>query len=779
MGNPTLSLCMIVRNEAENIGRCLASVRDVVDEIVVVDTGSIDDTAEIARSMGARVIYEDWANDFSRHRNTSLDHAAGDWILFLDADEELAPGAGEEIRRVIREGRHEAYFVLVTNVVGDGADLTSPTIRLFRNRKCFRFRGRIHEQIINAVIEHYGPASIGEAGVTIIHHGYNAGTSNIPAKIRRNMEILQSYTGEEKDGFYFFNLGTEFLRSGERKKALECWLEALKRTAPGQTYGPILVKRTISTLMELRRYRDAVEMLRYYQTVYPCYSDLYFLEALCHTACGRYAAARGCLQRVLTMPSPPPWYAPEKVLGGFTAPDLLARVEPRALAGTHPDLTVCVIGRDEAEAAGRCLQSVNEIAREIVFVDTGSTDKTPAIAYQMGAKLYHYTWCGDFAAARNFALDQATGEWVLVLDADEALPDESRAALAGLLCRADRPGYVLKIRTYLDRRAPEECLITGALRLFRRGAFRYRGAAPEEIVPCGPAGGPAPGTADIAVDHLHYLAGQEALANKRRRKAEALQRGLAGEPVRLRYALGVEHFLAREWAAAAECLRQADGLPGPGSAPAFFYYYALALINTGDHTGALDVLRRGLELFPDYTDLVYLSAVAHFMLGRDERSERLFRRCLQLGPAPWEKYVVSPGTDSFKALCSLGTLYARRGDAGQALEAFLRAAAMPPAFERAVEGLVFLRGMLSEPLEQILERDGLLNPRSLGVVSRTLARAGLYEESLRYLELSYEMTARQSPPRDFSSFAVTAETLAEILGERLGLPSLAAAGAVP
>ena len=87
---PRLSVCMIVKNEERFLGQCLASVKDIADELIVIDTGSTDRTIEIAREHGAQVGYFEWCNDFAAARNASIAAATGDWILFLDADEELS-----------------------------------------------------------------------------------------------------------------------------------------------------------------------------------------------------------------------------------------------------------------------------------------------------------------------------------------------------------------------------------------------------------------------------------------------------------------------------------------------------------------------------------------------------------------------------------------------------------------------------------------------------------------------------------------------------------------
>jgi len=745
----TISLCLIARNEGENIGRCIESAGDFVDEIVVVDTGSADDTVEIARALGARVIEAEWKGDFSAARNVSLDHAGGEWIFFLDCDEELAPESGPELRKVIQNTRYEAFFVLVTNPTETGIELTFPSIRLFRNRKCFRFTGRIHEQIVNSIVQHCGQHCIGETRITVIHRGYDTRFANIRAKILRNLAILNTYRDDEKDGFFYYNLGTEYLRLGERKKALENFVIALGLTKPAQTYGPILVKRAMTTLMELHRYRDAVRQLRYYQGIYTEFSDLVLLEAVCHLNCGRYSAARSRLEDYLAMPPPPMWYPTEKVWHGSSAQEFLDRVRGLSIGEGRPSLSVCIIGRDEAGLVGRSIQSVNEIAREVIFVDTGSTDRSAAVAYQMGASVYHCPWDDDFAAARNFAIGKARSEWILVLDADEVLPDESRKGIVDLLRNPCHEGYVLKVCTFLDRRlSPANCQVKGACRLFRNKRYCYRGAVFEDVTRSIVTSGGALAPVDIAIHHLHCLAEDETIARKRKWKAAAIARGLAGRPRKLAYARGVEAFYARDFALAADQFAKAGNIGGAHRSD-FYYFYALSLVNLKQYFLAVGLLDEGMRLFPDYTDLFYLKAIGHFMQGETDRAEALLCRCLAMGDAPWEKYVASPGAGSFLALCTLGTIYAQKGDINNALAMFVRAAGMPGAYEEALERITFVCRRLSVPPEHFLEKHGMRNSRSLSTASRALTKMGRFGESLRYLDLAGRLVAQEPPPRDF------------------------------
>ncbi len=774
MEQVTLSLCMIAKNESGNIGRCLQSAKEFVDEIIVVDTGSTDDTVDIARRMGATVIETEWQDDFSLARNTSLDRATGDWILFLDCDEELAPGCGHGLRALIRDSSYEAYFIQVSNLTETVSKLLAPSVRLFRNRKAFCFEGRIHEQIATSIIANKGQQSIGQCSISIIHHGYNGQQSNIQAKIRRNLKLLGITADQEKDGFFYYNLGVEHLRLREMEKALDCFLKASKLTAANLGYAPILALRTAATLMDLSRYRDAVRHLKYYQGIYGNYNDLFLLEMLCYLHSGWYSQASACLQRYFAMPPAPTWYPTETNYCGASAEEYRDWLQGRPIPKDYPGISVCIIGRDEADRIRHCIHSINEIAREVIYVDTGSTDDTLAIAFQHGAKIFPIKWPGNFSKARNYALDQALEEWILVLDADEMLPEESKKQIVEVLKNAppDVGGYILKICTFLDGSAsPANCHITGSCRLFRRvprggvgqdgqcPVARYRGAAGEEVAASLQASGQTIAPAEITVNHLHYQAEPKSIARKRQWKIDTIEQGLREDRLTCNYLLGTELFYAREFAAAADRFAACRKLNDMSGTPAFFYYYALSLINTRDYNCAAGILEEASGLFPDYTDLIYLLAVAQGALGNTEAAEKLLRRCLELGDAPWQKYLASPGTGSFKAMHSLGTVLAQQGRFAEAADLLFQAAALPGGFEQAIEGIVILSDKLAVPLEQILEERRLLNPVSISTAAKTCAKMLRFQDSLRYLDLACDEVVQGPAPRNFTCIMQTIDLL--------------------
>jgi glycosyltransferase involved in cell wall biosynthesis len=155
----TLSLCLIVRDGERSLAAALRSARPFMDEMVVVDTGSVDGSREIARQMGARLYEFPWCDDFSAARNYSLNQATGDWIFWMDADDILPPESGQELRRLVAgcPGRDAAFLITVVERKqrqrGQRAETGHGHVKLFPRHPDIHFRYRIHEQIAPVISE--------------------------------------------------------------------------------------------------------------------------------------------------------------------------------------------------------------------------------------------------------------------------------------------------------------------------------------------------------------------------------------------------------------------------------------------------------------------------------------------------------------------------------------------------------------------------------------------------------------------------------------------------
>jgi len=189
---PTVSLCMIVRNEAQHLPACLQSVAGAVDALVVVDTGSVDETISVAEAFGARVIRYPWTDDFAAARNVSLTHARTDWILVLDADERLARGGAPRLRELVG-GPADVVAYLVQQRTPTPSSITNGMVRvewlprLFRNRPDVRYTGAVHECILPSVA---GNGRVVGSDLLVAHDGYLHSPDAVREKAARNLRIL-------------------------------------------------------------------------------------------------------------------------------------------------------------------------------------------------------------------------------------------------------------------------------------------------------------------------------------------------------------------------------------------------------------------------------------------------------------------------------------------------------------------------------------------------------------------------------------------------------------
>ena len=211
-----ISLCMIVKNEEANLPECLRTVQGLFDEIVVVDTGSADQTREAARKYGAKVYEFPWVDSFAVARNESVRHATGKWIMWLDADDRLDDENRERLRKVFAGlgDEHDAYAITVRSVL-DASRTTFrllDQVRIFRNLPEIRWDYRIHEQILPAVNRAGGVVRWTDAVVD--HVGYQDASLR-HRKLERNLRLLELDGAERSDdSFSLFNLGWTMLGSG-------------------------------------------------------------------------------------------------------------------------------------------------------------------------------------------------------------------------------------------------------------------------------------------------------------------------------------------------------------------------------------------------------------------------------------------------------------------------------------------------------------------------------------------------------------------------------------
>lgn len=263
-GGPKISLCMIVRDEAAHLGPCLESARHAVDEVVVVDTGSADHTMAVAREAGARVFEHPWQEDFSAPRNEACQRARGDFVLLLDADERLAPGAGAELRNIVGSAGFECGLVALHNadrldasvpdVVRGAARAGEPILlpRVFRRTPDLSWEGVVHEMPRRWLAR--PERSIVRTSIEIAHYGAIPELRRQLGKNDRNLRLLEKRCARHADdtGARTY-LARELVRRGDHERAraevLTAWRGALAQ--PGRVALTLIPTATLAAFLLL------------------------------------------------------------------------------------------------------------------------------------------------------------------------------------------------------------------------------------------------------------------------------------------------------------------------------------------------------------------------------------------------------------------------------------------------------------------------------------------------------------------------------------------------
>ena len=221
-----LSACVITKNEEENIGTWLASMKKIADEMIVVDTGSTDRTVEMAKEAGARVFHHAWQNDFAAAKNAALEKAKGDWILFLDADEHFSSQTLPKVRPLLEkvEASPKPIVGVICRLINIDKDQGNRfmgaifQLRIFRNSRDLRYEGKIHEHIVDVRREEH--EMFATPKLVIFHTGYSLHL--VRKKLERNLDFLrqkEEAQGESVDDALhymdcYYGLG-DFARAAE------------------------------------------------------------------------------------------------------------------------------------------------------------------------------------------------------------------------------------------------------------------------------------------------------------------------------------------------------------------------------------------------------------------------------------------------------------------------------------------------------------------------------------------------------------------------------------
>ena len=488
-----LSVCYITKNEEKNIKKSLASVKAAADEILIVDTGSQDNTKAVAVSYGARVYDYKWQDDFSAARNYAIQQATGDYILFMDADEYIAVTDTKELRRQLEENQfHDALLFKRYDIDKDEHDILGEifVLRAFKRRANLRYQGRIHEELRDngQVIEDI--AIIDPEKLIFYHTGYERSVNK--AKAERNLRILQKELQETDNPGRLYMYLAEACRGVGDMAQMEHYARLdIEQGRRPLAFASRSYRLLLAAFTEQGRAEERHQLARKAVKDFPELPEFWAELAVCQADVHDYEAAVASMQKALQCDKEYPAMSlePREFDESMRriAWDKLTEWSEICQKANLLKITACLIAKNEAAELEAWLRQAAVFSDEIILVDTGSTDNTADIARQAGARVFACAWQNDFAAARNFALDRVGTDcdWVVFLDADETFytPERVRGALTFLqLQQPEVQGVQVPIVNVDVDACEREIQRFRALRIWHHNpAFRYQGAIHEAL----------------------------------------------------------------------------------------------------------------------------------------------------------------------------------------------------------------------------------------------------------------------------------------------------------
>lgn len=308
---------MIVKNEELYLERCLTSVREVTDDIVIVDTGSQDRTLEIANQYSARIQHIEWPNDFAKARNVSLDMVKTPWTLVMDADEELVADDVSTLQTAITTPIADAYNLRIVSLANKVENLSESYVtRLFRTHPAVRFSGIIHEQIFPALAARQ--MKLMPLDVRLLHYGYMDGVSNDRQKGERNRDLLRAALHHDPNDTYMqWQLAQTLLNLGQYEEASTLCRKTLGLLQPDNPFIPLVYVTYAKALHVNSQSKRALRILQEAINQFPTYTDLHYLSGILLMSLGRFETAIRSLQQCVSLGEATGFLMTETGIGGF------------------------------------------------------------------------------------------------------------------------------------------------------------------------------------------------------------------------------------------------------------------------------------------------------------------------------------------------------------------------------------------------------------------------------------------------------------------------------
>lgn len=320
-----LSLCMITKNDEEYLFGCLRNLKEIVDEIIIADIGSGDNTVRIGEQEGAQVYPVVWNNNFSEVKNFCLDHAKGRWVLFLQANETIDAEKRTELLALLDNPNVEGYLMFV-DYNSEEFGIVSPvqSLRLFRNRKEYRFRYGSFESVPFDIL-----GNIKDSKIQIKQDT----DAMLSWELTTRIVLLQEEASQHEDDCYLqYMAGIILLNQQKWDECIECFQKARKTINFGYLFAPHLYKCLSWAYLYLEQYRDAMDILNEGIEYLSFYTDLFILRGELHNQQKHYHDAIQDLEFCLRIREQPNLTVPESEIDNSVIFETLGEIYEKNLS---------------------------------------------------------------------------------------------------------------------------------------------------------------------------------------------------------------------------------------------------------------------------------------------------------------------------------------------------------------------------------------------------------------------------------------------------------------
>lgn len=277
----TLSVCIIAKNEEKNLSRCLKSVKSIADEIILIDTGSIDNTINIAQEFNAKIISSPWNNNFSSARNKALEVASKDWILCIDCDEALDSTQVSKLKNMLNDSSYLGFRLKLINIIDNKPYKGEYLLRIIKNNSGFYFSGKINEKLNNSLYNDSYLNNILNSEFLLYNFGYDYNKKQLTARCDRNLSIYLSYEDKEKDYLYYYNIANEYFLLKQYGLAVNNYVKAIELN-DNYFVNSYIAFLIIKTYYKMKKYSKAIFIGENFSLKYDAFREIYLLLSLCY-----------------------------------------------------------------------------------------------------------------------------------------------------------------------------------------------------------------------------------------------------------------------------------------------------------------------------------------------------------------------------------------------------------------------------------------------------------------------------------------------------------------